>query len=126
MINDKLVSLVGIPWGYKAPPEEANCLSLMLYAQEVLFGRKINIEEDQSCSSDNLVERSNDISQYMNKYGYKVETPQAGDVGFMPICGYRHIMTFLSSNEVLHILINKTSRINRIKSLRGIEIWRVL
>lgn len=125
MINEKLLSLIGIPWGYKAPPEEANCLSLMLYTQEVLFGRKINIEEDMACNKDDLVKRSNEIGQYMNKYCYRVDEPQAGDVGFMPMCGYRHIVTFLSKNEVLHILINKTSRINKIRSLRGVEIWRV-
>ena len=35
--------LVGIPWGHKAPPKEADCVSLMLYAQRILWGRDINL-----------------------------------------------------------------------------------
>lgn len=116
--------LVGIPWGQKPPPEEADCLTLAVYAQRVLWGRKVNLDMDIDWTDATLRERSHKIEKEIARFAMRVDTPEPGDVGLLDTCGYLHLVTFVTSDRILHAVLGGKSRISRLRR-KEVDIWRV-
>jgi hypothetical protein len=109
-------SLVGIPWsGNNQPPEGADCFSLAVYAQRVLWGREISpdLYGDVSWNPGDLLSRSRDIETKVGAFSERIEGLEVGGLVVVRIVGYDHLMTCLEPGSVLHIMQNSTSRISR-------------
>ena len=125
----KLENLVGIPWnGIDLPPFGADCVSLAVYAQKVLWGREVDLDMSLDWNEGDLRERSQEIRRHVSRFAYPVKTPEAGDVGVMATCGYCHLITFVDDDLVLHTVQGGSSRLSRYTSgfqRRMESIWRI-
>lgn len=117
--------LVGIPWGNKNPPEEANCLTLAIYAQKILWNKDVALNISIDWNLKNLKERSQEIEKEIACYAIQVEEPKIGCVGLMEICGFLHLITFVETDKVLHTILNGKSRISRYRGKEA-SIWSLL
>lgn len=109
-----LQSLVGLKW------EDNNCVELTLKAQELLFGKKLEITEDTSYEDDYIEEESKSIFFCIDKYARKLEEGeeiQPGDIGLARMMGYIHMFTYLSPYQILHIKKDSESNITRINEV---------
>jgi len=120
--------LVGIPWsGDKKPPEGADCVTLMLYAQKILWGRQIVLDMDISWNESNHKARSHDIGKYIGGIADRIREPEEGAIGIVEAFGYSHLVTFIDEYRVLHIVLGSDSRISRCSPAlkrRAQSIWR--
>lgn len=115
-IQMMLADLVGIPWRCGGcPPEGADCFSLAVYAQRVLWGREISpdLYGDVSWDSDNLRLRSRDIEAKVETFCERIEDLEVGGLVVVRIVGYDHLMTCVEPGKVLHIMQDHDSRISR-------------
>jgi len=109
-------SLVGIPWsGKDQPPEGADCFSLAVYAQKILWGREISpdLYGDVSWTREDLLSRSRDIEAKVGTFCERIEGLEVGGFVVVRIVGYDHLMTCVEPGMVLHIMQDSTSRISR-------------
>lgn len=114
--------LVGIPWGQKQPPEEADCLTLAVYAQKVLWGKEIVFDFPIDWTAKTHRKRSYEMIKQISKYAIQVEEPKIGCVGLIEISGFLHLITFVETDKVLHTILNGKSRISRYRG-KGASIW---
>ena len=99
--------LVGIPWGHKAPPKEADCVSLMLYAQRILWGRDINLTHiDMRWTQDALLDASEKIRNIVPVFCTQIENPEVGGIATVDTLGHTHIITIIEKDKLLDIVIN--------------------
>lgn len=119
-----MIRLVGIPWGNAEPPKEANCLTLVLYAQKLLWGREIRLDMPITWTAETLRDRSYEIETEIVRFAKRVDKPEIGDIGLIETCGFLHLITFVEVEKVLHTILDSKSRISRYKG-KGASIWRV-
>jgi cell wall-associated NlpC family hydrolase len=119
--------LIGIPWGYGPPPESADCFSLAIYAQEMLFGHKIDVPSlgDPSWNRAMLKEKSHEIQEALPKFADKVKEQEKGDLVLFTVGGYTHLATLIDKWHMLHIFIDKKSRVSRLSGWPIDSFWRV-
>lgn len=108
-----MIRLIGIPWGSSQPPKEADCLSLVLYAQKLLWNRELKINADMHWNKRTLRGKSLEIERLIKDYCIRVTSPAEGDIGMIRTLGYCHLFTCLGSNKILHTAKDSTSRISR-------------
>lgn len=109
-------NLVGIPWSSEdQPPQGADCFSLAVYAQQILWGREISpdLYGDVSWNPGDLLSRSRDIETKVGAFSDRIEGLEVGGLVVVRIVGYDHLMTCVEPGSVLHIMQNSTSRISR-------------
>ena len=119
-----MMRLVGIPWGKKSPPEEANCLTLAIYAQKILWSREVNLDMGVDWTDETLRIRSHEIGKEIARFAIKIDEPEPGDVGIIETCGYCHLVTFVSPDRILHTILDGKSRISRLRR-KEVSAWRV-
>ena len=118
--------LIGIPWGSGNPPEEADCLSLAIYTQEVLWGRKVELGDIDTCWHDkDLRQFSHQILEIIPQFCDEVKEFKVGDMATVETIGYCHVLTLVDEGLVLHTGLNSTSRISKYRPLKGIRFWRL-
>jgi hypothetical protein len=118
--------LIGIPWGSGNPPEEADCLSLAIYAQEVLWGRKVELGDIDTCWHDkDLRQFSHNILEIIPQFCDEVKEFKVGDMATVETIGYCHVLTLVDEGLILHTGINSTSRICRYRPLKSMRFWRL-
>lgn len=118
--------LVGIPWGHKPPPQEADCTSLMLYAQEIMWGRRIDMSGISiEWEDDKLDEASKRIEIAVPKVFDRVEIPCVGGIATMKTLGYTHVITILDKDLLLHTVINRSSRIVKFRPTQYMTFWKL-
>ena len=118
--------LVGIPWGLGNPPEEADCLSLAIYAQEILWGRKVELGDIDTCwHNKDLRQFSHQILEIIPQFCDEVKEFKVGDMATVETIGYCHVLTLVESGLILHTGLNSASRISRYRPLKGIRFWRL-
>ena len=118
--------LIGIPWGSGNPPEEADCVSLAIYAQEILWGRKVELGDIDTCWHDkDLRQFSHQILEIIPQFCNEVKEFQIGDIATVETIGYCHVLTLVESGLILHSGLNSASRISRYRPLKGIRFWRL-
>lgn len=129
---DSLPLLVGIPWSSAPPPEGADCLTLAVYAQAVLWGRHINLwdygDPSWACDEEALTKTREALERGLTGFCDPVDSPQVGDMATISAFGYVHVVTFINPFSVLHILQNRRSRISRYgewMKRRTRAFWRV-
>ncbi len=126
-----LAHLVGIPWCCGGrPPEGADCFSLAVYAQRILWSREISpdLYGDVSWTLEDLQSRSRDIEAKVATFCERIESLEVGGLVVVRIVGYDHLMTFVEPGMVLHIMQDSTSRISRwgrAFESRTRSFWRV-
>jgi len=115
-MNEKLNSLIGIPWSRSAPPDGADCFSLALYAQEVLWGRQVDPWRygDPSWSTDEemLGKTLADLEAGLARFCDRADGPAEGIMATVSAFGYVHVVTFVDPFHVLHIAKGKTSQVS--------------
>lgn len=112
----RLSVLIGIPWSCGGrPPEGADCFSLAVYAQKVLWGREISpdLYGDVSWDPGNLLLRSREIEAKVSTFCERVGDLQVGGLVVVRIVGFDHLMTCVEPGQVLHIMQDSDSRISR-------------
>ena len=118
--------LIGIPWGSGNPPEEADCLSLAIYAQEILWGRKVELGDTDTCWDDkDLRQFSHNILEIIPQFCDEVNEFKVGDMATVETIGYCHVLTLVDEGLILHTGLNSTSRISKYRPLKGIRFWRL-
>lgn len=118
--------LIGIPWGSGNPPKEADCLSLAIYAQDLLWGRKVDLGDIDTCWHDkDLRQFSHNILKIIPQFCDEVKEFQVGDMATVETIGYCHVLTLVDEGLILHTGLNSTSRISKYRPLKGIRFWRL-
>lgn len=123
MNAERLKELVGIPWGRRPPPDEADCVSLAVYAQCVLWGRDVPLSVDLSWTEETLRERSREIEREVLRTCVPAERAEPGCVAVVPAAGYLHLVTFVEAGRILHTTIGGGSRISKFRG--EVQAWRV-
>lgn len=119
--------LIGIPWGKWPPPESADCFSLAVYAQKVLWGREIDVPAlgDPSWTEENLKLKSQEVREALPKFADRVTEQQEGDMAVFVLGGYTHLGTMIDRWHILHIVIEKHSRVSKLAGWPVNSFWRV-
>ncbi len=117
-----MMRLIGIPWGTKPPPEEADCLTLAIYAQKLIWNRDIQLDMNIDWTLDTLRERSYEIEKEISRFAFRVPEAEVGDVAIIETCGYHHLVTFVDIGKILHTMLNGRSRISRFRG-KVVSVW---
>lgn len=118
--------LIGIPWGDGNPPEQADCLSLVIYAQEILWNRHVDLTDIDTCwSNKDLREFSHRTREIIPQFCNEVESPTIGDIILVETLGYCHALTMVDKDLILHTGIGSTSRISRYRPRKDMTFWRL-
>jgi hypothetical protein len=117
-----MMRLIGIPWGNGTPPKEADCLTLAIYAQKLLWGKDIKVDRNIDWTPDTLRERSYEVEKELSRFAFRVPEAEIGDVAFIETCGYMHLVTFVDVGKILHTILNGKSRISRFRG-KEVSIW---
>jgi hypothetical protein len=123
----RLEHLIGIPWGQGPPPQSADCFSLAVYAQEQLWGRKINVPAlgDPSWDDDTLKAKSHEMKDALSKFAYQVDEQDEGDLCLIELGECIHLATLIDKWHILHLLIDRKSRISKLSGWPVKNFWRV-
>lgn len=119
--------LIGIPWGYGPPPESADCFSLAIYAQKVLWEREIDVPAlgDPSWTEESLKRKSQEVREALPKFADRVTEQQEGDMVVFVLAGYTHLGTMIDRWHILHIVMEKQSRVSKLAGWPVDSFWRV-
>jgi len=119
--------LIGIPWGYGPPPESADCISLAVYCQKVLFGNDVAIDKTDLDSFRGKISEFglDDLRVVLSNFAYPVNNPDKGDVAVIRLGEYGHIATLIDKWHILHILVARKSRVSKLSKWPIDSFWRV-